>query len=85
VFYTRILHHLFTEFEREYGERIWPDFFRLLRQQRNPLPRVKRDALLAAYADLFSTLFRRDMRIRFTEFGIDLDADPPWGWETHRE
>ena len=62
---------------------MWPDFFRLLRQLDYPLHRAAKTERMQIYADMFSTLFLRDMSAELTEFGIDLDADPPWGWETH--
>ena len=82
VLYTRILNALFLKLRNEYGERMWPDFFAELRQQDFPLHRAKDTERMKVYADIFSAIFKRDMRKEFTDFGIDLDADPPWGWQT---
>jgi hypothetical protein len=82
VLYTRILNALFLKLRNEYGERMWPDFFAELRQQDFPLHRAKETERMKVYADIFSAVFKRDMRKEFTDFGIDLDADPPWGWQT---
>jgi len=85
VFYTRILNHLFLKLRNEYGPKMWEDFFRALRQMDYPLHRAAKTERMKVYADVFSALFGRDMRKEFREFGINLDADPPWGWETYKE
>lgn len=85
VLYTRILNALFLKLRTEYGERMWPDFFAALRQKDYPLHRAKDTERMKVYADLFSTLFKRDMAKEFTDFGIDLEADPPWGWQTRAD
>ena len=82
VLYTRILNALFLKLHNEYGARMWLDFFAELRRQDYPLHRAKDTERMKAYVDIFSALFKRDMRKEFTDFGIDLDADPPWGWQT---
>jgi hypothetical protein len=83
VLYTRILNSVFLQMREEYGPEMWPDFFDLLRERDFPLHRAGRVELMSVYADLFSELLGRDMRRQFTEWGIDLDVDPPWGWQTH--
>ena len=83
VLYTRILNSLFLKLRTEYGDRMWADFFAMIRQMDYPLHRAKDTERLGTYADIFSAVFGRDMREEFTSFGIDLDADPPWGWETY--
>lgn len=83
VLYTRILNSVFLKMREEYGPEMWPDFFDRLREMDYPLHRARRTELMSVYADLFSELLGRDMRRQFTEWGIDLDADPPWGWQTH--
>lgn len=83
VIFTRILNKLFFDLREEYGPEFWPDFFRMLRQLDYPLHRAKKTERMGVYADIFSTMFLRDMRAELTAFGIDIDADPPWGWETH--
>jgi len=85
VFYTRILNHLFLKLRNEYGPKMWEDFFRALRQMDYPLHRAAETERMKVYADVFSALFSRDMRKEFREFGINLDADPPWGWETYKK
>ncbi len=40
---------------------------------------------MGIYADVFSAISRKDMRRRFADFGVELDIDPPWGWETCRK
>jgi hypothetical protein len=84
VFFTRILNHLFLELRQEYGPGFWPDFFQVLRQMDFPLHRAEKTGRMKVYADVFTVLFGRDMRQKFREFGIDLDADPPWGWQTYK-
>ncbi|MCK4283103.1 MAG: hypothetical protein KAX44_02210 [Candidatus Brocadiae bacterium] len=84
VLYTRILNGLFLKLRNEYGPAMWRDFFRQIRETDYPLHRAKKTERMRIYADIFSELFGRDMRKEFTEFGIDLDADPPWGWETYK-
>ena len=85
VLYTRILNALFLKLRNEYGERMWPDFLAELRQQDYPLHRAKDTERMKVYADIFSAIFKRDMRKEFTDFGIDLEADPPWGWQTRAD
>jgi hypothetical protein len=85
VLYTRILNHLFLKLRNEYGPEMWADFFRAIREMDYPLHRATATERMKTYADIFSMLFARDMRKEFTDFGIDLDADPPWGWETHKK
>jgi len=85
VLYTRILNHLFLTLRSEYGPRMWPDFFRVIRQMDYPLHRAEKTERLRTYADIFAVLFGRDMRKEFADFGIDLSADPPWGWQTYEQ
>jgi len=85
VFYTRILNALFLRLRTEYGPRLWPDFFRTLREMDYPLHRAAKTDLLQTYADTFSRIFKRDMRGELSDFGIDLYADPPWGWQTYTQ
>jgi len=85
VLYTRILNSLFLRLRNEYGPEMWADFFGVIRQMDYPLHRAKKTERMKIYADIFSVLFGRDMHKEFTDFGIDLDADPPWGWETYKE
>jgi hypothetical protein len=85
VFYTRILNRLFLELRNEYGPRMWPDFFAVICQMDYPLHRAKKTERMKVYADIFSVLFARDMRKEFRDFGIDLNADPPWGWQTYKK
>jgi hypothetical protein len=49
-----------------------------------PLHRAAKTDRMKVYADVFSVLFARDMRKEFTNFGIDLNSDPPWGWQTYK-
>ena len=84
VLYTRILNHLFCTLQAEYGEDMWRDFFKVVRQMDFPLHRAARTERMKVYADIFSVLFGRDMRKEFENFGIDLDCDPPWGWQTYK-
>ncbi len=85
VLYTRILNHLFRTLQAEYGEDMWRDFFRVVRQMDFPLHRAAGTERMKVYADIFSVLFGRDMRKEFVNFGIDLDGDPPWGWQTYKK
>lgn len=85
VLYTRILNSLFLRLRNEYGPEMWTDFFRVIRQMDYPLHRVKETEWMKTYADIFSVLFGRDMRKEFSDFGIDLEADPLWGWETYKK
>jgi len=85
VLYTRILNALFLKLRTERGEKMWPDFFTELRRQDFPLHRAKETERMKVYADLFSAIFKRDMRKEFADFGIDLEADPPWGWQTRAD
>ena len=85
VLYTRILNCLFLKLRNEYGPQMWEDFFSVIRQMDYPLHRAKKTERMKAYADIFSVLFGRDMQKEFRDFGIDLDADPPWGWETYKK
>ena len=83
VIFTRILNHLFLKLRQEYGPDLWPDFFEVIRQMDYPLHRAEKTERMKVYATIFSVLFGRDMQKEFQAFGIDLDADPPWGWETY--
>jgi hypothetical protein len=85
VLYTRILNDLFLSLRTEYGPALWPDFFVAVRQMDYPLHRAKPTEALKTYADIFSVLFAKDMRPRFEEQGIDLNADPSWGWQTYAD
>jgi hypothetical protein len=85
VLYTRILNSLFLKLRSEYGPGMWTDFFTVIRQMDYPLHRAKKTEQMKTYADIFSVLFGRDMHKEFRDFGIDLDADPPWGWRTYEE
>lgn len=85
VLYTRILNCLFLKLRNEYGPQMWENFFSIIRQMDYPLHRAKKTERMKAYADIFSVLFGRDMQKEFRDFGIDLDADPPWGWETYKK
>jgi hypothetical protein len=85
VLYTRILNDVFLQLRSEYGPAMWRDFFRVLREKDYPLHRATNTQRMGVYADIFSTLFKRDMRKEFNQFGIDLDVDPPWGWETYKK
>lgn len=85
VLYTRILNHLFLSFQEEYGPEMWTDFFQIIRQMDYPLHRAEKRLRMKVYAEIFSALFGRDMREEFEKYGIDLDADPPWGWETYEK
>lgn len=85
ILYTRILNDLFLKLRNEYGREMWVDFFRVIRQMDYPLHRAEKTERMKVYADIFSVLFARDMRKEFSDFGIDLDADPPWGWETYKK
>ena len=82
VLYTRILNHVFLRLRGEYGPNLWPDFFRVLREKDYPLHRASKVQRMGVYADVFTELFHRDMRKAFTEYGIELDCDPPWGWQS---
>lgn len=82
VLYTRILNDVFLRLRTEYGPNLWPDFFAMVRQMDYPLHRAKATECLRTYADLFSAMFGRDMRAEFEKAGIDLAAEPPWGWQT---
>lgn len=84
VLYTRILNDVFLQLRTEYGDRFWPDFFATVRQMEYPLHRAQKTERMKVYADIFSAMFGRDMTKEFEDFGIDLDADPPWGWETYK-
>lgn len=84
VLYTRILNDVFLRLRTEYGERMWPDFFSMIRQMDYPLHRAAKTERMKIYADIFSAIFGRDMRKEFEAAGIDLNADPPWGWETYK-
>jgi hypothetical protein len=64
---------------------MWRDFFIVLKQMDFPLHRAAKTDRMTVYADVFSVLFARDMRKEFTNFGIDLDSDPPWGWQTYKK
>jgi hypothetical protein len=81
VLYTRILNDVFLQLRQEYGPDLWTDFFQEIREQDFPLHRAQETERMGVYADLSSELLRRDMRSWFTEQGIDLDSDPPWGWQ----
>ena len=85
VLYTRILNSLFLRLRNEYGPQMWADFFGVIRQMDYPLHRAKKTERMKVYADIFSVMFDRDMRKEFSDFGIDLNADPPWGWETYKK
>jgi len=85
VLYTRILNRLFLKLRNEYGPQMWEDFFSIIRQMDYPLHRAKKTERMKVYADIFSALFGRDMQKEFRDFGIDIDADPPWGWETYKK
>ena len=84
VLYTRILNHLFYTLQAEYGPDMWRDFFIVLKQMDFPLHRAAKTDRMTVYADVFSVLFARDMRKEFTNFGIDLNSNPPWGWQTYK-
>jgi|GEM_PF-1500759 len=83
VLFTRILNHLFEDLRQEYGPELWTDFFRVIRQMDYPLHRAGKQERMKIYVEIFSTLFGRNMQEEFEEYGIDIDADPPWGWETY--
>ncbi|MEM7167837.1 MAG: hypothetical protein AAF581_20465 [Planctomycetota bacterium] len=83
VFFARILNVYFARVAQEYGSDFWPDFFATLRQHDYPLHRAKKPERLRVYARLLSALFARDVGAEMVQFGIDIDADPPWGWETY--
>lgn len=85
VLYTRILNALLLSIREEQGAVFWPSFFAVLREMDYPVFRAKRTEVLRTYADVFSKVLERDMRAEFAAFGIDLSADPPWGWRTHQE
>ncbi|MBN2456858.1 MAG: hypothetical protein JXB29_10065 [Sedimentisphaerales bacterium] len=85
VLYTRILNCLFLKLRNEYGPQMWEDFFSIIRQMDYPLHRAKKAERMKVNTDIFSVLFGRNMKKEFRDFGIDLDADPPWGWETYKE
>ncbi|MHC4456922.1 MAG: hypothetical protein ACYS0I_07485 [Planctomycetota bacterium] len=85
VLYTRILNSLLLKLRNEHGPQMWKNFFSVIRQMDYPLHRAKKTERMKVYADIFSVLFGRDMRKDFRNFGIDLDADPPWGWQTYKK
>jgi hypothetical protein len=83
ILYTRILNHVFLNIRNAYGPNLWPDFFKLIKQKNYPLHAARETERMKIYADLFGELLHRDMRQEFsTIYGIDLNADPPWGWQT---
>ncbi len=84
VLFTRILNDVFLKLRTEYGDRMWPDFFATVRQMDYPLHRASKTERMRTYAGIFSAMFGRDMGKEFEGFGIDLSADPPWGWETYK-
>lgn len=85
VMYTRVLNCLLLNLREGYGPRLWPDFFKLVRSKDYPLHRASKTERMGLYADLFGELFHRDMRQIFAgTYGITLDTDPPWGWQTYR-
>lgn len=84
VLYTRILNDVFLKLRTEYGDRFWPDFFATVRQMEYPLHRAQKTERMKTYVAIFSAMFGRDMTREFEDFGIDLNADPPWGWETYK-
>ena len=85
VLYTRLLNKLFMDLRNAYGAKLWPDFFAELRRRNYPLFAAKPPERLGIYADVFTALFKKDMRKHFTEFGIELDKDPPWGSDTYKK
>ena len=83
ILYTRILNHLFLNIQTAYGPNLWPDFFKLMKQKNYPLYSAQETDCMKIYADVFGELLHRDMRREFTStYGIDLNANPPWGWQT---
>ncbi len=72
IFLTRLLNQFFRQLRNEYGEDLWPDFFKMIRQMDYPFHRAKEGERLGVYADVFSALFGRDIRQDFHEFGIDV-------------
>ncbi len=84
VIFTRILNDAFLTLRTEYGDQFWPDFFATVRQMEYPLHRAQKTERMKAYVAIFSAMFGRDMCEEFEDFGIDLNADPPWGWETYK-
>lgn len=85
VLFTRILNHLFLELRQEYGPEMWPHFFQVIRQMDYPLHGASKTERMKTYVEIFSTLFGRDLRPEFEKYGVDLAADPPWGWETYKK
>lgn len=85
VLYTRILNDVLLQLRTEYGPTLWTDFFRVIREKDYPLHRATKTERMGVYADIFSVLFKRDMRKEFIKSGIDLDVDPPWGSETYKK
>lgn len=84
VIFTRILNDVFLQLRTEYGDQFWPDFFAQIRQMEYPLHRAEKTERMKTYVAIFSAMFGRDMTKEFEGFGIDLNADPPWGWETYK-
>jgi len=85
VLFTRILNHLFLELREEYGSELWTDFFTMIRQMDYPLHRAEKIDRMKVYKKLFTALFGRDMSKEFDKYRIDLNTDPPWGWETYKK
>jgi len=85
ILFTRILNHLFLELREEYGPELWPHFFQVIRQMDYPLHGAAKTERMKVYVAIFSTLFGRDVHPEFEKYGIDLECDPPWGWETYEK
>lgn len=84
VLFTRLLNKYFLDLRTAYGPRFWPDFFAEMRKRKYPLFAAKPPERMGIYADVFSAMFKKDMRKEVERFGIEVEADPPWGSETYK-